>query len=367
MVPTVDRETPIGPPITIFCRRSAEAFRKRHRIQPDDLRRVKFAYCQLLESAESALTRFGPELVHDATNFFDWNHLQVLSEHRSAVDDSSKIVLQTRSGDRIETVLLQAATSRTSVCVSTQVGCRAGCTFCATARMGLRRNLHASEIVDQVRIAAQRSLQRGRRLRNVVFMGMGEPLHNEAGLHQAIEWLLDQQLFAFPPRKITVSTVGEPVALRHLVDRFPGIQIAVSLHSADPKLRTRLVPWTRQTDWDELRDTIRWISRQPRSHRHQGPIMIEHIMIEDVNDSLEDAQKLCTYLDGAFCIINLIPFNPIPYVSQWRPTPRPKREAFANYLRQAGYFTTIRYSMGGDVGAACGQLVQSPAIALPST
>jgi 23S rRNA (adenine2503-C2)-methyltransferase len=335
-----------------------ESFRRQRRIQPDKIRRAKFALCQLLEPIDKALARLGGEDHRAALDFFDWQSLDIVEVRQSALDRSVKMVVACRDGARMESVLLQAETSRTSVCVSTQVGCRAGCTFCATARMGLVRNLTATEIVEQIRLAGQRSLQGQRRLRNVVFMGMGEPLHNEQHLHQAIEWLLDQQLFALPARKVTVSTVGIPDAMRRLVERFPGIQIALSLHGATPELRSKLVPWTRQTDWDELRETVQWIAKQPRLHRHQGPIMIEYIMIQGVNDSLQDAQTLIDYLDGAFCIINLIPYNPISYAPNWQPTARPERERFANYLRDAGIFTTIRYSMGSDVQAACGQLVQ---------
>jgi 23S rRNA (adenine2503-C2)-methyltransferase len=344
---------------TFYEHEAREAFRRSLRIQPDRIRRTKVSLCQLLEPVDQALSRLDPVDHEAAREWFDWEPLRVVEARESSLDRSVKMVLECRDGARIETVLIQAETPRTSVCVSTQVGCRAGCTFCATARMGLLRNLTASEITEQIRLAGQRSLQGNRRLRNVVFMGMGEPLHNEQNLYQAIDWLLDPQLFALPHRKVTVSTVGIPDAMRRLVERYPGIQIALSLHSAKPDLRAKLVPWTRQTDWQELRETVQWIAKQPRMHRHQGPIMIEYIMIQGVNDSLDDAQALLDYLDGAFCIINLIPYNAISFAPNWQPTLRPDRERFANYLRDAGIFTTIRYSMGSDVQAACGQLVQS--------
>ena len=224
--------------------------------------------------------------------------------------------------------------------------------------MGLRRNLSAAEIVDQVLIVARAARIEDSRLRNIVFMGMGEPLHNEANLHAAIELLTSLEGCAFPMRRISVSTVGVPAAMLRLVDRFPGIQVALSLHSARPELRSRLVPWTRQIDWDELHQAVRDIATRPLTFHHQGPIMIQHIMIAGVNDQAEDADALIEYLQGLPCIVNLIPFNSIAPIQAWQPTSREHRDWFAKRMRAAGIYTTVRYSMGSDVAAACGQLVQ---------
>jgi 23S rRNA (adenine2503-C2)-methyltransferase len=146
--------------------------------------------------------------------------------------------------------------------------------------------------------------------------------------------------------------------MRRLIDRFPGIQIALSLHSAVPAKRAKLVPWSRRYSWQEVQDALRYVANQPKTHRHQGPVMIEHIMIDGVNDSDEDADALIQYLDGMYVMVNLIPYNATDFVQQWQPTARARRGDFAMRLRNAGIFTTIRYSMGSDVQAACGQLIQ---------
>ena len=334
-----------------------EAFRRQHRVDPDLIRRMQYLLYRSAKPVELALARLGVTAAAAAKETFDLSPLQLINRHDSKIDGSVKLVLEARDGLRIETVLLCAYSARTTVCISTQVGCRAGCTFCATARMGLKRNLTRVEILEQIAIAARIAQDEGRRLRNLVFMGMGEPLHNELELHAAVEILLAPLGFGIAPKRITVSTVGVPDAMRRLVDRFPGIQVALSLHSARPELRAKLIPWSRQHEWQELHDALRDVANRPALHRNHV-VMIEHLMLAGVNDNPEDADALIEYLAGIPCLVNLIPYNPIPYAPNWAPTAREHRGEFANRLRAAGLFTTIRYSMGSDVNAACGQLVQ---------
>jgi 23S rRNA (adenine2503-C2)-methyltransferase len=337
---------------------AVEQFRKQHRIDPDRIRRTRYALYQMFDSFETAFARLGENERNAALEHFDRLTLSVAEKHNSNLDGSTKLVLQTVDGYRIETVVIRAETSRTAVCVSTQVGCQAGCPFCATARMKLHRSLNAYEIAEQVLLAAWEARESGRRLRNVVFMGMGEPLHNEEQVYPALDLLMAPTAFRIPPRRITVSTVGIPDAMIRLADRFPGIQIALSLHSAIPEKRQKLVPWTRQITWEGLHSALRDIANRPRLFREQGPVMIEHILIHELNDGEEDADALIEYLEGIPCIVNLIPYNPIPTIGAWESTPRERREVFWRKLREAGIFTTFRYSMGSDVQAACGQLAQ---------
>jgi len=341
-----------------LCDRTAvDAFRRQHKIDPTRIRRMRYALFQQHREPDDALEYLSTPHADSARQAFRLSSLSLAERHDSALDHSSKFVLATSSGERLETVLMRSA-ARITACVSTQIGCRAGCSFCATARMGLRRHLAAAEIVDQVLVAGRCARSEGKRLRNIVFMGMGEPLHNEDNLHAAIDMLTHRDGCNFPLRRISVSTVGEPAAMIRLVDRFPGIQVAFSLHSARPELRARLVPWTRQVDWLELQAAVREIATRPLTFHHQGPIMIQHIMIAGINDSAEDADALIEYLDGIPCIVNLIPFNSIAPIQAWQPSSREHRDWFAKRLRAAGVYTTVRYSMGSDVSAACGQLVQ---------
>jgi len=335
-----------------------EIFRRQQRLDPEKIRKLRYSLYQRHRSLDESLETLGPSVEAAARQYFKLSSLTVVQRLESKVDPSVKLVLETKDGHRLETVLIRSGASRAAVCVSTQVGCMAGCPFCATARMGLRRNLTAAEIVEQVLLAAQMTRCDDRRLRNIVFMGMGEPLHNELELYEAIRFLTHPKTFHVPARRLSVSTVGVPDAMHRLIDAFPGIQVAFSLHSARPELRAKLVPWSRKYSWKETHEALRYVATRPKLHRHQGPVMIEHIMIEGVNDADQDADALIEYLDGLFVMINLIPYNANSFVQHWQPTPREQRGLFAKRLREAGFFTTIRYSMGSDVQAACGQLVQ---------
>lgn len=344
---------------TLFDLDAVERFRVRHRLDPQRIGKMLYARYQSHLPTEEVLQRLGPEAAAAAEQQFCLSPLRVERRQESAIDPSVKLLMATADGEKIETVLLRSGPSRTAVCVSTQVGCQAGCPFCATARMGLKRNLRRDEILEQILEAARITRCDQRRLRNIVFMGMGEPLHNEDELYAAIDFLTHPKTFNIPQRRISVSTVGVPEGMRRLIERFPGIQMALSLHSARPELRSKLVPWSRRYAWDEVREALRYVADTPKTHRHQGPVMIEHIMIDGVNDSDADADALAEYLAGMYVMINLIPYNATPFVPQWKPTPRERRGEFAMRLRNAGIFTTIRYSMGSDVQAACGQLVQT--------
>jgi 23S rRNA (adenine2503-C2)-methyltransferase len=221
--------------------------------------------------------------------------------------------------------------------------------------MGIARNLSAAEILDQVVQAGQWIGREGRRARNIVFMGMGEPLHNEDAVYEAITQLLAPEMFHHPPGRILVSTVGIPDAMIRCARRFPGVNLALSLHSVRAGVRERVIPLAARYSLDELRATVRQLNRiQPRC-----PVMIEYLMLADVNDSPEDAHELSAWLAGLRVHVNLIPYNPIAEAPNWRTTERPERDAFAGILRAAGFTTTIRYSLGADIAAACGQLVQN--------
>ena len=343
---------------SLFDFAAIQRFANDEKIEFDKLRRVVYALFHGHESIDQALSRLSSESRERLQSVFELHALEVVDRHDSREDFSSKFVLRTRDSNLIETVLLRSATGRTSVCVSSQVGCGAGCPFCATSRMGLKRNLTTAEIVEQVRLAARIAKTENRRLRNIVFMGMGEPLDNQSSLFSTIEKLTDPQLFDIPHRRILVSTVGVPDGMRDISNRFPGIHLALSLHSARPELRRRLVPWTKHYSLDELASALRYVAERHRTHRQQGNVMIEYIMISGVNDGHDDLQSLIEFLQGISAHVNLIPYNPIPDGPNWLPTPREQRNAFANQLREAGIFTTIRYSMGSDIQAACGQLVQ---------
>lgn len=252
------------------------------------------------------------------------------------------------SGEKIEAVILRIGTGRTSLCVSSQTGCAAGCTFCATGRMGFVRNLTADELLDQVLIAMRLLREEGRTLRNIVFMGMGEPLHNEENLYAALDVLRDPRRFYFAESRLTVSTCGIPDAMLRFAERFPDAGLAVSLHSARQEVRERLMPIARRHPLPELRAALEAVGNRKR-------LMVEILLLKEINDGPDELAALMDFLGGTGAHINLIQFNPFPG-APFEPVSTEAREAFGAALRQAGFQVTLRYSLGGDIAAACGQL-----------
>ncbi|MBA3484505.1 MAG: 23S rRNA (adenine(2503)-C(2))-methyltransferase RlmN, partial [Pirellulales bacterium] len=307
------------------------------------------------QSDSDALAELPTESRDAFADQVDLHALQLHSRSDSQQDGASKLLFRTRAGMLIESVILRIATGRTTLCVSSQIGCAAACDFCATGKMGIAQNLSPAEILDQVVQARQALAAEGRKLRNLVFMGMGEPFHNEENLYATLEALIAPELFHHPPSRILVSTVGLPEAMLRAARRFPAVHLALSLHSANQQTREQIIPLARRYPLDELRRALAELNRtQPAN----TPVMIEYLMLAGVNDSPDAARELAAWVDGLRVHINLIPFNPIEDAPHLTGSGRETREAFAADLKAAGLKTTIRYSLGADVAAACGQLVR---------
>lgn len=333
------------PAVSLYDRDGIEQLRRTLRIDPQCIRGVRRRMLKRFDSDEAALAGF------PAADRLRLHPLAVAGRFDSRGDGATKLLLRTADGHLIESVVMRIATGRSTVCISTQVGCGVACRFCATGRMGLARNLGADEVLDQVVLAGQLLRREGRRLRNIVCMGMGEPFHNEANLHPALDTLLSADHFAHPATRITVSTVGVPDALVRCAERFPHVRLALSLHSARQSVRERLIPLARKHSLDDLRRALWAVQRTSRS-----PVMIEYLLLSGVNDSPADAEELAQWLNGLNVHVNLIPYNPIDAAAGLAGSDRTTRLAFAGRIRGAGFKTTIRYSLGGDIAAACGQL-----------
>ena len=271
--------------------------------------------------------------------------LEFLERHDSQRDGATKMVLRTADGHKIEAVILRIASGRTSLCISSQVGCAADCQFCATGKLGFKRNLTAAEMLDQVLLAKRLLREEGRTLRNVVVMGMGEPLRNEENLFQCLETLRDPRFFNLSDNHLLISTVGIPDAMLRFAERFPKIRLALSLHSARQEIRERIMPVAKFQSLEKLKAVL------PVA----GSFMIEYLMLKGINDGQEDISALIDFLRGTKAHINLIQFNPHPG-AQFEPVSKEAREEFGKELRKAGFKTTLRYSLGDDIAAACGQL-----------
>ena len=270
-------------------------------------------------------------------------------------DGSRKLVFRLADERRVSAVLMPDD-GRITLCLSTQVGCGYGCTFCLTGTMGLDRNLTAAEIVGQL-LAANALLDDEGRVSHIVFMGMGEPLANYASLVTALRVMTDARLgIGYPPRRITVSTVGLVAGIDRLGREDLKVNLAISLHAASDEVRARLMPINRAWNLEALMAAVR---RYPLTSRQR--VFFEYVMLEDVNDSAEDARRLARLLRGVPAKVNLIPFNDWPGAAFHRP-PLPRILAFQGVLLDAGVTTTVRWSKGEDIGAACGQL-KEPVVA----
>jgi 23S rRNA (adenine2503-C2)-methyltransferase len=262
-------------------------------------------------------------------------------------DGTRKLLLGLGDGEQIESVIIPSD-GRATLCISTQVGCAMGCEFCATARMGLHRNLAASEIAAQI-LAARRELAEGEEITNYVFMGMGEPLANYVQLHRALTIMTAEWGLGISGRRITVSTVGLIPTMERLLTDFP-VNLAVSLHATNGEVRNRLAPINRRYPLEALLEACR---RLPLQRRRR--ITFEYVMLDGVNDSRADAQRLARMLRPLRAKVNLIFFNPIGG-SALRPSSRRAVEGFQAILRKGNLTATIRESRGQDIAAACGQL-----------
>jgi 23S rRNA (adenine2503-C2)-methyltransferase len=279
-------------------------------------------------------------------------HLDILPVQ--VVADSSdgftrKILLRLQDNQTIETVLMTFK-GRATACVSTQAGCAMGCIFCATGQMGFMRHLTAGEIVAQVLHVSRILRHRGQDLRNVVLMGMGEPLHNYDATMKALDIIMDHNGLAIAPKHITLSTVGLVPGIRRLADENRLVRLAVSLHGATDAERQALVPMAKQWPLQELIDACRYYSNKRRRR-----IFFEWTLIAGENDTAEQAHALGQLLQSLDAHVNLIPLNPtVGY--DGRPAHEQGAKEFQAILADYGLPSTIRQRRGIDIAAGCGQL-----------
>jgi 23S rRNA (adenine2503-C2)-methyltransferase len=279
-----------------------------------------------------------PEVVYDATS----------------ADGTRKWLLQLDDGNRIETVYIPED-DRGTLCVSSQVGCALDCSFCSTGRRGFNRNLSTAEIISQVWLATRlidEEKKPGRKVTNVVLMGMGEPLLNFDNVVRAVRLMMDDFAYGLSKRRVTISTAGVVPAIDRLGDILD-MRLAVSLHAPDDALRNSLVPLNRKYPLKELMAACRrFIEKQNARSR----ITFEYVLLDGVNDSDQHARELIRLVKGIPTLMNLIPFNPFAG-SGYKTSPAKRVERFNKILADAGITTVVRRTRGDDIDAACGQLV----------
>ena len=275
--------------------------------------------------------------------------LSPIESIKSADGDTCKVLFRLADGETIEAVLMRYAQRRT-ICVSTQVGCAVGCSFCATGKGGLVRNLTAGEIVEQTLHFARELGRCTERVTNIVYMGMGEPFCNYDATLKSIRILNDRNGFDLGARAFTVSTVGIIPGIERFAQENLQANLAVSLHAANNALRDRLVPSNGRYPLEELIRACRAYTE--RTHRR---VTFEVALIEGVNDSQAHAREVAALLADLLCHVNLIALNPIPGCS-FRPSSRQRTRLYAQELKRAGIPSTVRLRRGVAIQAGCGQL-----------
>jgi 23S rRNA (adenine2503-C2)-methyltransferase len=293
-------------------------------------------------------TNLSQTLRQELKESFSWDLFEINSRLASS-DGSEKLLLKTTDGLFIEMVIMPYD-DRVTLCLSSQVGCRMGCNFCQTGKMGFTRNLSSGEILLQILLANQ--LQRNKNekgVSNVVFMGMGEPLDNFDEVAKACKIMIDKSGLRLSKSKVTVSTSGLVPEIYRLAREVP-VRLAISLHSADDVIRTNMMPVNRKYPLEKLKKAL---LEYPAPARHG--ITLEYVMIEGVNDSIQDAKKLVKFIHGMKAKVNLIPVNHFPGL-QMKASVQAAIDAFQQYLSDRSIPAPVRYSRAQDVSGGCGQL-----------
>jgi 23S rRNA (adenine2503-C2)-methyltransferase len=277
-----------------------------------------------------------------------------------SIDGTTKFLFQLEDGLAIESVLIpgiqqsSGEEKRLTLCVSTQVGCPLNCKFCATGTMGFKRNLATGEIVDQV-LQVQRMSEK--RITNLVYMGMGEPMLNYDNVMKSVGIINDDRGLNIGSRHITISTAGYADKIRQMADENRTVKLALSLHSLDNEKRTKLMPITKKISVEELIEALEYYY-----HKMRRRPTFEYILFDGFNDTAADIKAFIKLSRRIPCKVNIIPFHSIEFVhpsefgASLKPTPPPRIDAFADALRKADITVMVRGSSGKDIQAACGQL-----------
>lgn len=280
------------------------------------------------------------------STFSLWQSKIVRSERDT--DGTEKLVLQLADGGRIECVLLREGIRRT-VCISTQVGCAMGCVFCASGLDGVDRNLTSGEIIEQV-LLLQQLLPSQERISNIVVMGMGEPLANLPQLLPALAEITSHDGLGISTRRVTISTVGLPAAIRQLAEQDRHYQLAVSLHAPDDELRSQLIPTNSKTGLQQILAAADYFF-QTTGRR----LTYEYVLLADINDQPEHAHALVSMLCSRTVLLNVIPYNPVMGLPYRTPSQR-ATSRFGSILQDGGLNVKFRLRKGDAINAACGQL-----------
>ena len=311
---------------------------------------IKRAFFIELRNSWEEVSVLSKALREELAKDIPWNVLTPLRVQASQDGQTVKTLFRCEDGKTIEAVLMCHQDERNTVCVSSQAGCAMACTFCATGTMGLKRNLTAEEIVEQVIHYARFLKPKGEGVTNVVLMGMGEPLHNYDNVMQALKTLNDHDGFNFGARRMSISTCGIVPGILRLADEPLQVNLAISLHAGTDEVRSKIMPVNKAYPLVKLIDAVR-IYMQKTNRK----VMFEYLLLKGINDRREDAQAVAKLLGSD---VRLVHVNVIKYHNTlaFQGTERGARTDFVEYLRELGVPATHRVTFGEDIDAACGQL-----------
>ncbi len=327
------------------------AFAGHFAMKPYRLRQIyRAATKELLPSVEAVTTLPKEMRAALAQRGASFTTLEPAVVQHSKDGQTTKALFRLRDGSDVEAVLMEHSSDRTTVCISSQAGCAFACAFCSTGQAGFGRNLDAVEIFDQALFFARELNGRGKRITNVVFMGMGEPFHNYGNVMDAVALLNDPSGFGLGHRHLTISTVGLVDKIDRFSDERLQVNLAISLHAPNDALRSKIMPINRRFDVAALMAACeRYVDKTRRK------VFFEYVMLEGINDDEACARELAQLMRGHLYHVNLIPYNATPD-GPFAGTPDARIWKFAGILDAAGVPTTVRRNMGRDIAAACGQL-----------
>jgi 23S rRNA (adenine2503-C2)-methyltransferase len=282
-----------------------------------------------------------------------YSSLTIHSEVTSDDGQTTKFLFKTHDDKMIEAVIMRHLSGRNTLCVSCQAGCPMACSFCATGKLGLIRNLEFYEIIEQIMVANHLLAKDGKKIRNVVYMGMGEPMLNYENVAESIRISSHQKKLDLSNRRITISTCGIVPGILRLAEDFPQVSLAVSLHAPNDEARKRIMPVENTYPIDAL-----MVALDTYTEKTNKRIFYEYIMIAWVTDRPEFAHELARLLEGKLAHVNFIPYNPGEGImgNGFQPTSKIMIKKFQDTLDKAWVPSTVRHTMGDDIDAACGQL-----------
>lgn len=296
-----------------------------------------------------------PKYLRKKMNVYcELNTLKIISTEESPHTGTKKYILETNDGDKIESVVIPDP-KRTTLCISTQVGCPLNCQFCATGLMGYKRNLTSGEIFDQFLLASKDYTKSP--ITNIVYMGMGEPLLNFHNTLKSLQIFAEEKTRGISLKKITISTAGIAPKIVELADSGLKVKLALSLHSLFEETRSKIMPITRKYSITENLEAVRYYAKQTGTR-----ITFEYVMLKDINDREDDFHALVRLCKSLPCKLNIIPFNSISHMfptgiaAELRPSSKIRIDEFVRKLREKDITVTVRYTQGDDITAACGQL-----------